>query len=368
MKARENVVEVVALSLFLARRRLRKALLDSCTDSGGDQRREVDLPRAAARFRELPPYLREDGRNCRERAVRLVAIAASGGIEAVAWSDSRYPRQLAALDDPPPVVWLKGDAAILARPSVAIVGSRAASPYAVAVAERLACDISGCGVAVVSGCARGVDAAAHRGALGGEGATIAVLGSGVDVVYPAEHRELAASIAKSGAVVSELPPGAPPRRHHFPQRNRLISGLARAVVVVEAGARSGSLITARCAAEQGREVMAVPGNVLSGRSAGGHALIRDGAAIVETADDILEAIGAEPSRAASSPSAPVAETTDAVLRHMDPGEIYGVDGLIERSGLDGATLLLRLTELEIAGCVTRAGAGRFVRVRPGMLV
>ena len=114
--------------------------------------------------------------------------------------------------------------------------------------------------------------------------------------------------------------------------------------------------------------MAVPGNVLSGRSAGGHALIRDGAAIVETADDILEAIGAEPSRAASSPSAPVAETTDAVLRHMDPGEIYGVDGLIERSGLDGATLLLRLTELEIAGCVTRAGAGRFVRVRPGMLV
>ncbi|MCY4121247.1 MAG: DNA-processing protein DprA, partial [Acidobacteria bacterium] len=207
-----------------------------------------------------------------------------------------------------------------------------------------------------------------RGALGGEGATIAVLGSGVDVVYPAEHRELTASIARSGAVVSELPPGAPPRRHHFPQRNRLISGLARAVVVVEAGARSGSLITARCAAEQGREVMAVPGNVLSGRSAGGHALIRDGAAIVETADDILEAIGAEPSRAASSPSAPVAETTDAVLRHMDPGEIYGVDGLIERSGLDGATLLLRLTELEIAGCVTRAGAGRFVRVRPGMLV
>ena len=368
MGACENDVEVVALSLFLARRRLRRALLDSGADAAGDQRRGVDLPRAAARFRELPARLREHRRYCREHAVRLLDSAAAGGIEAIAWSDSRYPGQLAALDDQPPVVWLKGDSAILARPSVAIVGSRAASPYAVAVAERLAGDVSECGVAVVSGCARGVDAAAHRGALGGEGRTIAVLGSGVDVVYPAEHAELAASIAKSGAMVSELPPGAPPRRHHFPLRNRLISGLARGVVVVEAGARSGSLITARHAAEQGREVMAVPGNVLSGRSAGGHALIRDGAAIVETAGDILEAIGVDPPRAASRPSASAAETPDPVLRHMDPGEICGVDDLIERSGLDSATLLLRLTELEVAGSVTRAGAGRFVRSRRGMLV
>ncbi len=368
MGSREAAVEVVALSLFLARKRLRQALLDSHPATDGDQRREVDLPRATARFRELPAYLREEGRRCREHAVRLLDIAASSGIEALAWSDPRYPRQLAAIDDQPPVVWLKGAPAILSRPSVAIVGSRAASPYAIAVAERLACDISGCGIAVVSGCARGVDAAAHRGALGGEGTTVAVLGSGVDIVYPAEHAVLAASIAKSGAVVSELPPGAPPRRHHFPRRNRLISGLALAVVVVEAGARSGSLITARCAAEQGREVMAVPGNVLNGRSAGGHALIRDGAAIVETADDILAALGVGQPREASPPSAPATETPDPVLRHMDPGESYGVDVLIERSGLDSATLLLRLTELEIAGCVTRAEAGRFVRPRPGMLV
>ena len=361
----DEVVETVALSLLLARARFRRALLDPCPDAAGDQRRGVDLPRAADRFRDLPARLREDGRRCRERAARLLDVAASRGIEAIGWNDSRYPRQLAALDDQPVVVWLQGDPPALARPSVAIVGSRAASPYAVAVAERLAGDLSGCGVAVVSGCARGVDAAAHRGALGGEGATIAVLGSGVDVVYPAEHARLAASIAKSGAVVSELPPGAPPRRQHFPRRNRLISGLARAVVVVEAGARSGSLITARCAAEQGREVMAVPGNVLSGRSAGGHALIRDGAAIVETADDILEGIGLGPLGAAPPD---VRVSPDPVLRHMDPGETCGVDELIERSGLDSATVLLRLTELEIAGCVTRAGAGRFVRPIPGMLV
>ena len=251
---------------------------------------------------------------------------------------------------------------------MAIVGSRAASPYAVAVAERLACDVSGCGIPVVSGCARGVDAAAHRGALAGGGATVAVLGSGVDVIYPAEHAGLADSILEGGAVVSELPPGAPPRRHHFPRRNRLISGLARGVVIVEAGARSGSLITARCAAEQGREVMAVPGNVLSGRSAGSHALIRDGAAIVETAADILEQMGPGALAAEPPPAGSAGEAPDPVLRHMDPGELYGVDDLVERSGLDGATLLLRLTELEIAGRVTRAGAGRFVRSRQGMLV
>ena len=368
MTASGNVVETVALSLFLSRARFRRALLEPCADAAGDQRRGVDLPRAADRFRDPPARVREDVRRCRERAARLVDVAASGDIEALGWNDPRYPEQLAALDDQPVVVWLKGDAAALARPSVAIVGSRAASSYAVAVAERLADGVCGCGVAVVSGCARGVDAAAHRGALGGRGATIAVLGSGVDVAYPAEHAGLVASIAKSGAVVSELPPGTPPRRHHFPRRNRLISGLARAVVVVEAGARSGSLITARCAAEQGREVMAVPGNVLSGRSAGGHALIRDGAAIVETADDILEGIGLGPLGAAPPPDAQAATATDPVLRHMDPGETCGLDELIERSGLDSATVLLRLTELEIAGCVIRTGAGRFVRPATGMLV
>ena len=374
MTAEEFLVEEVALSLFLVRKRLRRALLESSGGGDDDQRRGIDLPRAAARFRDLPAHLQEDGRRCRARAHRLLDAAASGGIEPVGWRDSRYPRLLATLDDRPPVVWLKGDASVLARASVAIVGSRGASPYAVAVAERLAFELSGCGIVVVSGCARGVDAAAHRGALGAEGATVAVLGSGVDVIYPAGHAALAASIARTGAVLSEFPPGARPLRHHFPQRNRLISGLVRGVVVVEAGARSGSLITARCAAEQGREVMAVPGNVLSGRSAGGHALIRDGAAIVETADDVLEAIGIGalggapcPAAGAQQTDAAIREAADPVLSHMDPGEIYAVDDLIERSGLDSAAVLLRLTELEIAGRVARAGAGRFVRSCQGML-
>ncbi len=372
MAARETLVEEVALSLFLVRKRLRRALLETPPGGDDDQRRDVDLQTAATRFRDLPAHLHEDGRRCRARARRLLDAAAGGGIDPVGWSDSRYPRRLLTLDDPPPVVWLKGHAGVLARPAVAIVGSRDASPYAVAVAERLASELGGCGIVVVSGCARGVDAAAHRGVLAGEGATIAVLGSGVDVVYPAEHASLVASIARAGVVLSEFPPGTPPLRHHFPRRNRLISGLARGVVVVEAGARSGSLITARCAAEQGREVMAVPGNVLSGRSAGGHALIRDGAAIVETAGDVLEAIGVgapggTPDPAAAGVPRTAREAEDPLLRHMDPGEICAVDDLIEWSGLDSATVLLRLTELEIAGLVARAGPGRFVRSRLGML-
>src|SRR6185503_8932588 len=177
------------------------------------------------------------------------------------------------------------------RPSVALVGSRAASPYALAVAERLAADLAARGIVVTSGLARGVDSAAHRGALSTGGDTVAVLGCGVDVAYPREHRALIVDIAASGAVTSELVPGTPPQAQFFPRRNRIISGLSKAVVVIEAGEKSGSLITARCALEQGRDVLAVPGNVLTGRNRGAHALLRDGAKIVESADDILEELG-----------------------------------------------------------------------------
>src|SRR5436190_1073263 len=160
-----------------------------------------------------------------------------------------------------------------------------------AVVRRLARDLAACGLVVVSGLARGVDSAAHRGALADAGVTVAVLGSGVDVMYPPEHGSLAKEIDKAGAVVSELVPGTPPQSWFFPLRNRIISGLSRAVVVIEAGEKSGSLITARCALEQGRDVLAVPGNVLSGRNRGAHGLLRDGAKIVESADDILEELG-----------------------------------------------------------------------------
>ncbi|HYM21868.1 MAG TPA: DNA-processing protein DprA, partial [Vicinamibacterales bacterium] len=241
----------------------------------------------------------------RERADAAVRRGAGRGLTPVAWSDAAYPIVLTTIPDPPPVLWTLGRIESLNAPAVAIVGSRAASPYAVSVAERLARDLARAGLVVVSGLARGVDSAAHRGALAGGGATIAVLGSGVDVIYPPEHEALAREIAQEGAVISELVAGTPPLPQFFPLRNRIISGLSRAVVVVEAGEKSGSLITARAALEQGRDVLAVPGNVLSGRNRGNHALLRDGAKIVESADDILEELGMLPGRPArESPAMP----------------------------------------------------------------
>jgi DNA processing protein len=248
---------------------------------------------------------------------------------------------------------------------VAIVGSRAGSPYALSVAERLANDLAALGITIVSGLARGVDSAAHRGALAG-GTTVAVLGSGADVIYPPEHRALADQIAASGAIVSELPPGTEPRKVFFPLRNRIISGLSRAVVVVEAGEKSGSLITARCALDQGRDVLAVPGNVLSVRNRGGHALLRDGARLVESAVDVLQELGLErrrPGRAAAA-SKGLAATgiPDPILDTMVVGEPDDLEGIAARSGLEITRLLPRLLELEIAGLIARAGGGRFVRI------
>src|SRR6185369_1218082 len=178
-------------------------------------------------------------------AADVIRRAATASIIAVPWSHAAYPAALTTIADPPPVLWTRGDVDALCAPAVAIVGSRAASPYGLAVAEQLAADLAARGLVIVSGLARGVDSAAHRGALAGGGATIAVLGSGVDVIYPAEHAALARGIEETGMVMSELVPGTPPLPHFFPLRNRIISGLSRAVVVIEAGEKSGSLITAR---------------------------------------------------------------------------------------------------------------------------
>ena len=286
------------------------------------------------------------------------------GIDAIAWSDAAYPPALGAIPDPPPVLWARGAKAALDRPVVAIVGSRAGSPYALSIAERLASDLAARGIAVASGLARGVDSAAHRGALGAPGITLAVLGSGVDIIYPSEHRALAIEIAASGLILSELAPGTPPQPHFFPRRNRIISGLARAVVVIEAGDKSGSLITARCALEQGRDVLAVPGNVLNGRNRGGHALLRDGAKIVETADDILEELGmAEPlSSPETSRQTGTAGAADPVWASIPAGDSCDLDDIAERTGLTAARLLPRLFDLELRGLVRRVGGGRFVRV------
>jgi DNA processing protein len=294
-------------------------------------------------------------------AERALKGAARAGIVPIAWFDPRYPALLGCVADPPPVLWARGNPDVLARRAVAVIGSRAATGYARDVGFRLGGELAARATVVVSGLARGVDSAAHRGCLETGGLTVAVLGSGVDRIYPAEHDALAAHIEKSGVVVSELAPGGAPLPEHFPLRNRIISGISLAVVVVEASENSGSLITARCAMEQGREVMAVPGSVLSGRNRGSHALLKDGAKVVETADDILEELGAW-TEDRGVEKRPKSMTDEPLLAHMDPGEAYQLDQLVERTGMTPSRLLVRLTELELKGVVTRAGAGGFTRV------
>jgi DNA processing protein len=221
---------------------------------------------------------------------------------------------------------------------------------------------------VVSGLARGVDAAGHTGCLDAGGRTIAVTGCGLDTVYPRENTQLARRIADNGLLLSELGPGAAPLPEHFPLRNRIISGISLAVVVVEASEKSGSLITAGCALRQGRDVMAVPGSVLSGRNRGSHALLKDGAKIVETADDILEDLGWNVSASTRSKGhrAPSrALNTDPLLSKMDVGEVYRLDDLVEATGTPAARLLPRLMELELLGYIEAPGGGRFVRP-PGL--
>ena len=324
------------------------------------------LPRAGLTDRLLSddPELIELATAGRGRATEIQQLAAAGGIGVLGWNDARFPAGLLAIPDCPPALYYRGDLAAFRLPAVAIVGSRAASAVALETAARIAEDLAARGLVVVSGLARGVDSAAHRGALR-QGRTIAVLGSGVDRIYPREHRGLADAVAAQGLVISEFPPGAAPLPFRFPQRNRIISGLSRAVVVIEASDQSGSLITAGRALEQGREVMVVPGNVLSGRNRGGHALLRDGARIVECAEDVVAELGlgaraAAPANAATS-AGKSSNCEDPVLRAMDPGHPYDLDALAAASGFDIARLLPRISQLELCGQVRRLEGGRFMR-------
>jgi DNA processing protein len=296
----------------------------------------------------------------RARATAVLGRSRNRGADPLVWGGDGYPALLAAIPDAPFLLWVRGDRACLAKPAVAIVGSRAATPYGLEAASRLGADLAAEGVLVVSGLARGVDSASHRGALSAGGDTVAVLGSGVDVIYPPEHARLAAEIADHGAVVSEFVPGTVPAPFHFPARNRIISGLSLAVVVVEAAEKSGSLITAGCALEQGRAVMAVPGSVLSGRHRGCHALIRDGAAVVESAEDVLDELRGSPLARVGEPAANC-PAADPLLAAMAPGESYDADGLGAETGLPTAALLPRLLELELRGAIRRVDGGRFVR-------
>ena len=252
----------------------------------------LDLEEVAARLGFVDDSARVAAvARARSRAQAALETAASRGLTAIGLEEERYSPWLREIVDPPSVLWVKGKIPPFDRPAVAVVGSRQATPAGLQMGRQLGEGLAAAGLIVVSGLARGVDGASHQGALASGGVTIGVLGCGADVVYPSEHRELATRVAASGGVISEFPPGTAPESHHFPLRNRIISGLSRAVVVIEAGEKSGSLITAKMAMEQGREVLVVPGNVLSGRNKGGHALIRDGARLVESVEDVLAELG-----------------------------------------------------------------------------
>jgi DNA processing protein len=265
--------------------------------------------------------------------------------------EAAFPPLLAAIHDPPPQLYLRGDeeGSILARPAVAIVGARSCSAYGRSVARSLARDVAAAGLVVVSGMARGIDGEAHRGALEGGGSTVAVLGCGVDRDYPAAHSELARRICQAGLVVSEYEPGVEPAPWRFPARNRIIAGLCGATIVVEARERSGALITADFALEEGRDVLAVPGEITSSLSAGTNALVRLGAAPVTRAADVLELFGIEPGSAAAAASlGPVA---DALLSRLSE-QALTADELVRVTGLEPSQGAAALVELELAGRVT----------------
>ncbi|MEX2273673.1 MAG: DNA-processing protein DprA [Vicinamibacterales bacterium] len=289
-------------------------------------------------------------------------MAPDNGIVTLDWSHPRYPAWLRMVPDPPPALWVRGDLRVLEQTSIAIVGSRSASQYARQVARSLAAGLAEEGVVVTSGMARGVDGAAHEGCLAAGGQTIAVLGTGVDVVYPVEHAQLSERIAASGLLVSEFEPGDIALAWHFPRRNRIISGLSRAVVVVEASEKSGSLITARLALEQGREVMAVPGSVLYGRNRGAHALIKDGATPVEDAADILDALGLKRSPKGGKDNGPAPEGPVQLALHEAGVTGIDVDGLARETGREPEGLLADLTALELEGKAGRLGGGRYLWV------
>jgi len=317
----------------------------------------VDALRAGVRPRDLLARLAERVPSDRWLCRGERQLAQLGAV-LLPWGTPGYPPQLRELADAPPVLAVRGDPATLAQPAVAIVGSRAASAYGLEVARRVAGELASAGLVVVSGLAFGIDAAAHEAAIAAGGRTIAVQACGIDRVYPAAHRALAERIAHSGAVVTELALGVAPLPAFFPLRNRLISGLARALVVVEARERSGSLVTARHAADQGVEVFAVPGPITSPHHVGTNRLLRDGAAPLLETEDVLAAL--------AWPSAPrrtraQLALSDAALGLLDAlrGEPASGDDLARRLGAEASALAPPLVELELAGAVARDRDGRW---------
>jgi DNA processing protein len=332
---------------------------------------------AAAALAALPELARRGGsakpiRVCpRAEAERELAALAGMQARLIAWSEADYPPLLAAVDGAPPLLAVKGTPHILRRPAMAIVGARNASALGVRFARTLAADLAAQDLVIVSGLARGIDRAAHEGAL--ERGTVAILGGGIDVIYPPDNAELYARIAEQGVLLAELPIGTEPKPQHFPRRNRLISGASLGVVVVEAATKSGSLITARFALEQGREVFAVPGSPLDPRARGCNDLIRQGATLVEGADDVMQVLrpmlrqpleAPAPGDLVAPPSAPPAEADMPparvkIIGLLGPSPV-GVDELVRQSGFPPAVVHTVLLELELAGRLAREPGNRVV--------
>ena len=311
-----------------------------------------------------------------ERLDRELAELRDRQIRVLTYLDPEYPAPLKTIPDPPPLLYLQGTLLESDRQAVAIVGTRKVSAAGRVLAEELACELARMGFTIVSGLARGVDAAAHRGALAGQGRTLAVMGCGLDRTYPADHRQLRTAIERQGAVLSELPLGSAPHSYHFPRRNRIISGLSLGVVVTEATVESGSLITARLAGEQGREVFAVPGFVKAENSRGPNSLLKDGARLVESAQDILdellpqldatfrERLGAR----AGVDRQPAARlgTDEALVYDALSVLPQSVDDVIRRSGLPAAQVAALLLSLELKNCIRQLPGNEYVRLSTGM--
>jgi len=295
----------------------------------------------------------------------------------VRWSDSDYPALLRHIADPPPFLFLRGTIPPTEAHCVAVVGARAASEAGLRMARRLGFELAAKGFVVVSGLARGIDGEAHQGALDAGGMTIGVMGCGIDLIYPAEHRRLADSIlANRGALLSELPLGTAPIAENFPTRNRILSGLSLGVVIVEAAERSGSLITARMALEQDRQVFAVPGSPLSGKSRGSNRLLKEGARLVECVEDVIEDLApqlasatktarvdsaAERKTSSNPPTQPICKDAKLILDSLRDDERLHADAIIESSGLDAKTVLRFLLDLELQGLVRQHPGKLFSR-------
>jgi len=332
------------------------------------------FPSAVEAVEALPELARRGGAR---RSLRVASLAeaeaewertAAAGADFLFMGDAAYPPALAAAEGAPPVLILRGHAHLLARPMLGIVGARNASALGLRFAERISRDLGSAGMVIASGLARGIDTAAHRGSMAS--GTVAVMAGGIDIIYPPENADLFEEIAASGVVITEMPIGTQPKAQHFPRRNRIVSGLSLGVLVVEAAPKSGSLITARLAAEQGREVFAVPGSPLDPRAQGANGLIRNGATLVESARDVMEVLRPLMDRPFEEPDRPM---TGGNNLHIDGAELLKareivramlgpspveIDEVVRRSELTVAVVSTILLEFELAGLLDRQPGGR----------